>query len=138
MNTIKKILRTVPFLVLLFVLFALYGDVFAQDMPTLLPAENVNIGGVTDECTGMGDMIRSGNIHLRNLPCFIKYFTQMLVGLAGSIAVLFVMIGGYRYVISSDEKKDEAKKTITYALIGLAVSLLAWIIIDLVLQIATE
>ena len=48
------------------------------------------------------------------------------------------MVGGYRYTIGSDEQKDVAKKTITYALIGLAVSLLAWIMVDIVLQFATE
>jgi hypothetical protein len=48
------------------------------------------------------------------------------------------MVGGYKYVIMSDESKEKAKKTITYALIGLAVSLLAWVLIDLVIQVATE
>lgn len=106
--------------------------------PTLLPTEDTNLGGRGDVCVGLASMIKSGKIGLRNIPCFVKFFTQTLIGIAGSLAVVFVMIGGYKYVILGDEKKDEAKKTITYALIGLAVSLLAWIIIDLVLQIATE
>ncbi len=115
--------------------------VFAQtsfDIPTLIPAQNENLGGEGDACIGLADMIRSGDIHLRNLPCFIKYFSQVFIGVAGSLSVLFVMIGGYTYVLGKDESKDKAKKTITYALIGLAVSLLAWIIVDIVLQVATE
>lgn len=106
--------------------------------PSILPSEDTNIGGYGDECIGLATMIQTGNIHLRNLPCFVKYITQTLIAIGGSLAVVFVMIGGYRYVIGPDEKKDEAKKTITYALIGLAVSLLAWVIVDIVLQVATE
>jgi len=110
--------------------------VYAQTSPpTLLPRTDDSIGG---PCMGLATMIRTGNIHLSNIPCFIKYFTQTLVGLAGSLSVIFVMYGGYRYVISTDDSKDKAKKTITFALVGLAVSLLAWVIIDLVIQVATE
>ena len=120
---------------------AFYQVTLAQtsfDIPTLIPAQNENLGGEGDACIGLADMIRSGNIHLRNIPCFIKYFSQVLITVAGSLSVLFVMIGGYTYVLGKDESKDKAKKTITYALIGLAVSLLAWIIVDIVLQVATE
>lgn len=106
--------------------------------PTVLPATDASIGGRGDACIGLATMIRSGNIHLRNIPCFIKFFTQTLISIAGSLAVIFIMIGGYRYVIGRDEDKDAAKKTITYAIIGLVISLLAWVITDLVLQVATE
>lgn len=120
----------------------IFGDsiVFAQEFqpPTLLPAEDVDIGGRGGKCIGLADMIRTGEMHLWNIPCYIKFITQTLVSLAGTLAVIFVMIGGYKYVIGRDEDKEAAKKTITYALIGLAVSLMSWIIIDLVLRAATE
>ena len=139
----KKLLKiatlTIPLAVMLMLIFS-DATVFAQEFqpPTLLPAEDVDIGGRGGYCIGLAEMIRTGNIHLWNIPCYIKFFTQTLVGIAGTLAVIFVMIGGYRYVVGRDEDKDKAKKTITYALIGLAVSLLAWIIIDLVLLVATE
>lgn len=128
-------------IIIALIVFCISPIVFAQtsfDIPTLLPAENENLGGTGDVCIGLADMIRSGNMHLRNLPCFIKYFSQTLIGVAGSLAVIFVMVGGYKYVLGKDEDKESAKKTITYALIGLAVTLLAWVLIDLVLQVATE
>jgi hypothetical protein len=121
--------------------FFLKSDVFAQsnfNPPTVLPAQDIDIGGTAGACVGLATMIQTGDIHLRNIPCFIKFITQTIIGAAGSIAVLFVMIGGYKYVVLPDEDKDKAKKTITHALIGLAVSLMAWIIIDLVIQLATE
>lgn len=123
----------------LFLLFVMDSSALAQfTPPSLLPTDDASIGGRGDVCIGLASMIKSGKIGLRNIPCFIKFFTETLIGLAGSLSVVFVMIGGYKYVILGDEKKDEAKKTITYALIGLAVSLLAWVIVDLVLQITTE
>ena len=106
--------------------------------PSVLPGDNTNIGGFGDACIGLANMIRTGNLSLRQIPCFIKYFSQTLIAIAGSVAVIFVMVGGYRYVLGGDTDKDPAKKTITYALVGLAVSLLAWIMVDIVLQLATE
>jgi len=106
--------------------------------PTLLPGENADLGGYGDACIGLADSIRSGQIHLRQIPCFIKYFAKTLIAIAGSLSVIFVMIGGYKYVLPTEEDKASAKKTITYALIGLAVSLLAWVLVDIVLQVITE
>ena len=135
----KILLVIIPVAVIALFIFG-DGIVFAQEFqpPTLLPAEDVDIGGRGGKCIGLADMIRTGEMHLWNIPCYIKFITQTLVSLAGTLAVIFVMIGGYKYVIGRDEDKDAAKKTITYALIGLAVSLMAWIIIDIVLRAATE
>lgn len=106
--------------------------------PSVLPGSDISVGGYGDACVGLSNMIRTGTLSLRQIPCFIKYFSQTLIAIAGSVAVIFVMIGGYRYVLGADEAKDDAKKTITYALIGLGVSLLAWIMVDIVLQFVTE
>lgn len=106
--------------------------------PSVLPGSDTDVGGYGDACVGLAGMIRNGTIGLRQIPCFIKYFTQTLIAIAGSLSVIFVMIGGYRYTLGGDEAKDEAKRTITYALIGLAVSLLAWVLVDIVLQLATD
>lgn len=108
-------------------------------IPTLLPVDNTNVGGDSRYCTGLADMIRTGNIHLWNIPCFVKFFTETLIAFAGTLSVFFVIFGGFRYVAAGvSDDKDAAKKTITYALIGLAVTLLAWVIVDLALQVATD
>ena len=114
---------------------------FAQtnfNPPSLLPGDNTNLGGYGDACVGLANLIRTGDITLRQIPCFIKFFSQVFIGIAGSLSVIFVMVGGYKYVLFSADEKEDAKKTITYALIGLAVSLLAWILVDTVLRFATE
>ena len=135
----KKFLPAIM-LIGLFV-FSLAPMAFAQSNftpPSVLPGEDYNLGGFGDACVGLASMIREGTITLRQIPCFIKFFSQTLIALAGSLSVIFVMYGGYRYVLGADEGKDEAKRTIQYALTGLAVSLLAWILVDIVLQLATD
>jgi len=106
--------------------------------PSILPGDNTDIGGYGGACVGIANMIREGTISLRQIPCFIKFFSQTLIALAGSVAVIFVMIGGYRYTVGGEEAKADAKSTITYALLGLAISLMAWILVDIVLQLATN
>lgn len=55
--------------------------------------------------------------------------------LAGIIAVIMIIIGGYWYVLSAGDpqKVEKAKKTIIYSVIGLVISLSAWAIIGFVL-----
>jgi len=106
--------------------------------PSVLPGDNANIGGYGSNCVGLANMIRTGDLSLRQVPCFIKFFAQTLIAIAGSVAVIFVMVGGYQLVLGSDASKDTAKKTITNALLGLAISLMAWVLVDLVLQFITE
>ncbi len=134
-NRIKTAVLFFPLMALLFAVPA----AFAQSAPpTLLPAENADIGGYGDACVNLADRITTGDIHLAQIPCFIKYFSKTLIAIAGSLSVIFVMVGGYQLLLSSSESKEAGKKTITYALIGLAVSLLAWVLVDIVLQVITE
>jgi cation transporter-like permease len=106
--------------------------------PSVIPQTDTNIGGSNGACIGLAGRIEMGNIHLAQLPCFIKYFTQTLIGVAGTASVIMVMYGGFMYIIKGDEDKAKFKSTIVHALVGLAVSLMAWIIVDLAVRFATE
>lgn len=57
-----------------------------------------------------------------------------LLFVVGSLAVIFIIVGGIQYVISSGDPKriDTAKNTITYAVVGLVVSILAFAIVSFV------
>lgn len=81
----------------------------------------------------LGCAVRSGKIKLYMIPYFVTYLVQFLLSIAGIIAVLFVVYGGFQYVKGGvTEDKESGKKTITHALIGLVVSLSAWIIVNFI------
>ena len=69
---------------------------------------------------------------------FIKNIVRALVGIAGAVAVVFMVVGGFHYITSSGhpEKLDKAKKTLLYAGIGLVIVLAAYSIVDFVAGIA--
>jgi len=69
---------------------------------------------------------------------FITNIIQILVVLAGSLATVFFVWGGVRYIISSGnpETLEGAKKTIMYAAIGLTITLAAFVITNIVTEVA--
>ena len=58
-----------------------------------------------------------------------------VIGIAGLVAVTYVIIGGYKYMTSGGDagKLQSAKNTIMYALIGLAVCALAFVLVNFVI-----
>lgn len=70
---------------------------------------------------------------------FITNIIQIFVLLAGSIATLFFVVGGVRYITSSGnpEALEGAKKTIIYSGIGLALVLASFVLSNIVTQVAT-
>lgn len=58
----------------------------------------------------------------------------ILTGVAGTIAIIFIIIAGIKFLTSSgDEKKlASATGTLTYAIIGLVITILAFTIIRLI------
>lgn len=69
---------------------------------------------------------------------FITSIIQTLVILAGSLASAFFVWGGVRYITSSGnpETLEGAKKTIVYSAIGLTIALAAFVITNIVTQLA--
>ena len=65
----------------------------------------------------------------------IKNIINILLFLVGAIAVIMIIIGGLRYVISGGDQGQitGAKNTILYAIIGLVVAVLAYAIVNWVL-----
>ena len=68
-----------------------------------------------------------------------RKITNTIIFLVGAIAVIMLIIGGVRYVVSagSDEAVKGAKNTILYAIIGIVVALLAYAAVNFIIgQIA--
>jgi hypothetical protein len=71
---------------------------------------------------------------------FIKNIIQVLVTLAGLIAAGFFVAGGIGYITSSGnpEHMDRSKKTIIYSAIGLAIAIGAYVLSNIITDIATK
>ena len=69
---------------------------------------------------------------------FIKSVIQILVTVAGLTAVGFFVWGGFRYMTStgSPDHMDQAKKTIVTSAIGLAIVFGAYVLMNIVSQVA--
>lgn len=65
---------------------------------------------------------------------------SIVFAITGSIALLIIVIGGFRYVVSHGDPNSvsQAKKAILYAVIGLLVSLAAFSIVNFVVGRVTS
>lgn len=67
----------------------------------------------------------------------ISIITNLLLGIAGSIAVIFIIVGGIQYATSAgdDGRVQSAKNTIMNAVIGLVITVMAYAIVNFLLNI---
>lgn len=66
------------------------------------------------------------------LPGLITGILNAIIAVSGIVAVIFVLIGGINYMTSAGDsgKLEKAKKTILYAVIGLAITVLSFAIVN--------
>ncbi len=87
----------------------------------------------------LGCAIKTGKISFDMIPYFITYIVNFLLSLVGLVCVLFIVLGGYYYVFGGlSEDKDKGKKTIEHALMGMALALLSWTIVNVILSAITH
>lgn len=69
-----------------------------------------------------------------SLSGFIMKIINIALTIAGLIAVLFLIIGGFRYITSAgnEETAEQAKKIITNAIIGIVVIILSFVIVRVI------
>jgi len=74
---------------------------------------------------------------LKEVIGLVKTWVVLLVG---AIAVLFIIYGGILYVTSAGnkEKAEQAKQTLTYAVLGLIIIVLANVIISIAMGLPTD
>ena len=92
-------------------------------------------------CTGGKDCITSGanNVNTgstKTVPQAITAITNVLLFLLGAVAVIMLVIGGFKYVVSNGnaEQIKSAKNTIMYAIIGLVVAIVAYAVVSWVVD----
>ncbi len=139
---------------IMFFVFLMPGVALAEDaLPTatsswgILPSTNKTYENCITELAKsppnnstevLACAIKTGRVHLSMLPYFVGYIIKFLLGIAGLISVLFMVYGGYQWVVAGiSEKQDAAKKTIWHALIGFVVVLVSFAVVSLVQTIVT-
>ncbi|HBB44115.1 MAG: hypothetical protein UW27_C0007G0016 [Parcubacteria group bacterium GW2011_GWA1_44_13] len=67
-----------------------------------------------------------------NLSSYLSGMIKLLIALGGALAVLFAIIGGVQYVVAgiSPDAKSGAKERVTMALIGLAIILTSYLLLN--------
>ena len=86
----------------------------------------IDIGGQVDKIEG-GDV---------SLEVSVRNILSVVFTLVGVIAVVMIVVGGIYYIISQGnaDKIQKAKSTILYGIVGLIVTLLAFAIVNFVLE----
>lgn len=71
---------------------------------------------------------------------FIRNVIKVLASLSGLIAAGFFVVGGFVYITSTGnpEKMDKAKRTLTMAAIGLAITIGGFVLSNIVTELATN
>ncbi|MFW6110144.1 MAG: pilin [Patescibacteria group bacterium] len=89
-------------------------------LPKIYAAENWSTGA--DEPAKLKDLV----------VVFDRILSKALIPLAGLVTFAYIIIGGFKYITAGGDEKavEKAKKTITYAFIGLLVAVCAWLFIN--------
>jgi hypothetical protein len=69
-----------------------------------------------------------------DLGSLFQIVFNFLIGIVGALAIIFLIIGGIRYILAHGDEKatKSAKDQITAALVGLVIALLAVVIVIIV------
>jgi hypothetical protein len=72
----------------------------------------------------------------KTVPQIIKQVTEILLFILGAVAVIMIVVGGFKFVTSggSPEQVKSAKNTIMYSVVGIIVAIVAWGIVDFVVK----
>jgi len=72
--------------------------------------------------------------------CILRVALRFLLSISFIIALIFLVVGGFRYTTSqgNEDALEAAKGTMTSAIIGIVLIALAYFILNLVLQIANS
>lgn len=109
----------------LVVFLSSFQKVWAQSSSTLIPSST------NDKFRDLAISFQTGKFELYQLGTYVQYLIEVLIVFAGGIAVLFIVIGGYKYIVGgASDDKTAGKKTITYAVAGFIVSVLAWSVVN--------
>lgn len=81
------------------------------------------------------EKLRKWEVNIDDIPNMISWATNILIWVAWTIAVIFIIVWGYKYLFWSLEGNiDKWKDTIYMALVWFAISALAYFIIKFIID----
>lgn len=97
-------------------------------------------GSVTNglQNSGLLSIFGTGGLNSsQSLSDLIVRVIDLLLTFAGVVAIVFVVIGGYQYIASggNEEAAEKGKKTLINAIIGIVVVVLAYAIINVLVNL---
>lgn len=129
---LKKISKIFLILAGFLVFLNLTSFVFADSpvlppKPGTLPGPSSLVGSDGDQRSTILDFI-------------LPNFTVLLIGFIGAAALLFLIIGGLRMVVSfgDDDSVGNGKQQVKWGIIGLLISLLSYTIVRLIVNLEFE
>lgn len=79
--------------------------------------------------------LRNWDVHVSDIPVAIKSAIDFFMWIAGTVAVIFVVIGAYKILFGSlQQDKTKWRDTIIMALGGFALAALSWMIIKVIIS----
>lgn len=81
-----------------------------------------------------GDIFNQTNVPKNTLQELINMVINSVLGILATVAVLFLIIGGFQYVTSAGnpESIQRAKNTILYAILGVVTSIIAFAVVKFI------
>lgn len=72
------------------------------------------------------------NLTFDDIASYISYAIDVLLAVAGAVAVVYLIIGGYRYItaMGNEDQMKTAKTTMIWAVLGLVIVVCAWLIVN--------
>jgi len=78
--------------------------------------------------------MKTGHLKFWMVKYFIVYMLEFIISLAGLISVLMIIVGAYFYIAGGlTDDKEKGKNIIKYAIGGLVLTTLAWVLVNIVL-----
>lgn len=80
------------------------------------------------------ELLISGQSYFKDAATLLGKIIDLLIKFVGTVAFIFLVIGGFRFVMAHGNENEfqQAKQMVTYAIVGLLMALLAYLIILLV------
>ena len=106
--------------------------VFTAVSPVSLPV----YADAKDEVKKGADMTNSGGSAKQDLPDVITTIINVMLFIAGALAVIMIIYGSIRFMTAHGNEKqvESARLIVTYSVIGLIIAILAYALVNFVLS----